>query len=144
MRQIRHIGIYVDNLEMMKNFYCDNFDMSVAIHDFETGKYISELYNMPEESITVELYKLINAEGSMIELLKIQPDIYGVAHADEIFKKGCSHIAFSVSCIEKMYKELKAGGLDFYSAPLLSRDERHMVCICKDPEGNYLELVQEL
>ena len=46
MRQIRHTGIFVDDLEGMKKFYCEQFNMTVSVHDTEVGDYIANLYGM--------------------------------------------------------------------------------------------------
>ena len=144
MKQIRHIGIIVDDLEAMKSFYCNQFDMRVYVHDMEVGDYIAGLYDLKMEQIQVELYKLITNDGCMIELLKVVPDSLKDMHSDRVFFKGCTHVAFTVSDVQLLYEKLSRGGIKFNSPPLLSRDQKHKVCFCRDPEGNYLELVQEL
>lgn len=144
MKQIRHTGIYVDDLNLMKEFYCESFNMKVAVHDTEDGSYICDLYGIHDRQIEVELYKLEADDGSMIELLKLFPDSEINAHSKDIFHKGCAHIAFTVLDVDRIYKVFLDKGIFFYSEPLLSRDKKHKVCICRDPEGNYLELVQEL
>jgi len=52
-RLIRHTGIFVDDLEKMKEFYCSNFDMTVTVHATETGEYISTITGVP--NIEIEL-----------------------------------------------------------------------------------------
>ena len=94
--------------------------------------------------IQAELYKLVTIDGCMIELLKMNPEVDKDVHSDQIFNKGCAHIAFTVSDIDGMYERLKKEGLSFNSPPLLSRDNEHRVCFCRDPEGNYMELVEDL
>lgn len=144
MRQIRHTGVFVSNLDNMKEFYCNNFKMTVAIHDIETGNYISRLYGLEGEKIQVELYKLVTEDENMIELLKIVPERMLDVHSNQVFNLGCSHIALTVFDLKEKYRQLKSNGIHFFSQPLLSRDKKHLVCFCKDPEGNYLELVEEL
>lgn len=144
MRQLRHTGIFVSNLEKMKEFYCNTFDMNVAVHDTEVGDYIANLYGMKETSIQVELYKLVTEDGCMIELLKIKPYTDKDEHSGQVFNIGCMHIAFTVTDVEEIYNKLVEKGLRFYSEPLLSRDGMHKVCFCRDLEGNFLELVQDL
>lgn len=144
MRQIRHTGIFVNDLERMKDFYCRYFNMNVAVHDTEVGDYIAGLYNLSGQKIEVELYKLITEDECMIELLKINPECKNDVHSEFVFNMGCAHVAFTVKDVVDLCGRLKTEGIRFLSEPLLSRDEKHKVCFCMDPEGNYLELVEEL
>ena len=51
MKHIRHTGIFVDDLEIMKDFYMKHFDMQVAVYDTEEGEYISKLYGLKDQLI---------------------------------------------------------------------------------------------
>lgn len=144
MLKIRHTGIFVEDLLKMKNFYCQTFGMTEAVHDTEVGKYIADLYGQEGGQIQAELYKLVTNDGCMIELLKVNPAVEQNVHSEQVFYTGCYHVAFTVSAIDKLYAQLKDQGISFTSPPLLSRDKKHKVCFCKDPEGNFLELVEEL
>ena len=144
MRLIRHTGIYVDNLDKMKDFYCRYFGMEVVVHDVEGGKYSELILGIP--SIRIELYKLKRSDGTMIELLK---PIYSQvqkqdAHSDSVVNSGCVHIAFTVESLDEMYNNMISEGIYFISQPVVSPNGDVYVCFCRDPEGNYLELVQEL
>lgn len=142
MKLIRHTGIYVKNLERMKEFYSHYFDMEVAVHDTESGEYSATILGVP--GISVELYKLKRSDGTMIELLKpsIEPQSEGYAPSVTCF--GCLHIAFTVSDVEETYRSMSAEGIQFLSKPTISPNRQACVCFCRDPEGNYLELVEEL
>lgn len=144
MRLIRHTGFFVKDLEEMKSFYCEFFDMEVEVHDIETGDYIANLYGMGECEIQVELYKLSTKDGCMIELLKITPENEIDTHSEEVFNWGSSHVAFTVDDTDKTYEKMKRMGINFFSQPQISRDGMHKVCFCRDPEGNNIELVQDL
>ncbi len=144
MNLIRHVGLYVNNLEMMKEFYCTNFEMTEAVHDTEVGDYISHLYGITDQEISVELYKLKTIDGSMVELLKPSFKYEIDAHSSQVYNYGCAHLAFTVKNVELMFSKLSSEGIKFYSKPLLSRDGMHKVCFCRDPEGNYLEIVEDL
>ena len=142
MHLIRHTGIYVKDIERMKEFYCRYFDMEIAIHGTEQGDYISTILGIP--GISIELYKLKRRDGTMIELLKpriVQPE---ESYAPSVTCFGCVHIAFTVEDLDKVYKAMTDEGIRFISKPTVSPDGKAYVCFCQDPEGNYLELVQEL
>lgn len=144
MLQVRHTGIFVKDLERMKDFYCKFFNLHVKIHDIESGDYIANLYNKKGDNFQVELYKLGTEDGCLIELLKVFQNDKKDAHSECVYDWGCMHVAFTISDIDRVYKEMVGDGTWFYSEPQFSRDNMHKVCFCKDPEGNHIELVQDL
>ncbi len=142
MHLIRHTGVYVNDLERMKEFYCHFFDMTVFIHDIEGGNYSETILGIP--GISIELYKLQRSDGTMIELLKPHIEQLKEAYAPSVTCFGCVHIAFTVEELDVLYKEMIEEGIRFISKPTVSPNGKAYVCFCRDPEGNYLELVQEL
>lgn len=137
---MRHTGIYVENLELMKRFYCDNFQMEVASHQVETGNYIDTILNV--QGMELDIYKLTANHGGMIELIKVRKGQQGKRHRTNIFSLGRMHIALTVDDVELIYKNFKEKGIVFLSNPCISPDNYAKVCFCEDPEGNYLELVE--
>ncbi len=142
MLLIRHTGIYVHDLERMKDFYCRYFDMSVFVHDTEGGKYSETILGVP--GINIELYKLQRSDATMIELLKPHIEQHEEAYAPSVTCLGCVHIAFTVEDLDRVYRDMVAEGIQFVSKPTVSPNGKAYVCFCRDPEGNYLELVEEL
>lgn len=142
MRLIRHTGIYVKNLERMKDFYCRYFDMDVFVHDMEGGVYSETILGV--KHISVELYKLQRCDGTMIELLKPQFNQSEEFYAPSVTCFGCLHIAFTVEDLDRIYRNMTDEGIQFISKPTVSPNGKAYVCFCRDPEGNFLELVQEL
>ncbi len=126
----------------MKDFYCRHFDMEIVVHDTEQGEYIATILGIP--GISVELYKLERRDGTMIELLKPNIEKSNEAYADSMTCFGCLHIAFTVDSLEPLYQKMITEDVRFISAPVVSPNKKACVCFCRDPEGNYLELVQEL
>lgn len=141
MRNIRHIGIYVENLEKMKEFYCRNFNMNVIANEKECGEYINTI--LGTEEIEIELYKLVCQDGSLLELIKVNHNMNRRA-PEKITEIGSKHIAFTVENIDDKYKILLEQGIHFLSLPHISSTQVAKVCFCQDPEGNYLELVEEI
>lgn len=144
MPLIRHTGIYVKDLDLMCDFYCRHFDMFVAMHEVEDNDYISTVLGV--SGIKVELYKLAGKDGSMLELLKAQvmdDNIVDVQYVN-IVSQGCHHMAFTVKSLSDMYKKMLSEGIKFISPPVVSSSGTAIVCFCQDPEGNYIELVEEL
>lgn len=142
MKNIRHTGIYVKDLEKMKKFYCTTFQMNVVVHAIEESDYIDTVLGVTGSKI--ELYKLQCDDGSMIELLRYVQDNSERSEKKKIYQMGCSHIAFTIIQLDELYVKLRATGIMFISEPVISPDGKAKVCFCMDPEGNYLELVEEL
>ena len=141
MLSIRHTGIYVRDLEKMKKFYCDTFGMKTAVHAFEKGVYIDTVLGLAETEL--ELYKLCFEDGTMIELIHRK----GGEEAEtqgKVYENGRMHIAVTVRDTEQLFAALSQTGIAFISKPIISADGAAKVCFCQDPEGNYLELVEEL
>lgn len=141
MLKIRHTGIYVNNLENMKNFYCKNFGMKVAVHSFEKGNYIDTVLGL--SNIRLELYKLKFEDGTMIELIQREEEKQTEIRGN-VYDIGCIHLAITVDKIDQMIRILQESGAALLSEPMVSADGSARVCFCKDPEGNYLELVEEI
>lgn len=142
MRQIRHTGIYVDDISVMKDFYCTYFDMEVAVDEIEEGNYIETVLGVPKIKILVN--KLVTKDGCMLELIKCLTDDGVKRKQDDLTNIGTMHIAFSVSDVDSMYDKMCKDGNLFISKPEISASGKAKVCFCKDPEGNYIELVEEI
>lgn len=140
--QIRHTGIYVNDLELMKEFYCNHFDMAITLHTVEEGIYIDTLLGLNGASL--EIYKLTASKGGMIELLKYNKSNGALRDKETVWETGKMHIALTVNNVEEKYKELSKIGISFISDPCMAPDGNAKVCFCRDPEGNYLELVEEV
>lgn len=142
MIEIRHVGIYVKDLEVMKNFYVQMLGMQEKVHEIEKSAYISTILGL--EQAEIELYKLTADNGAMIELLKAHNMEVQDERNSFVWEQGNQHIAISVLNIEEDYNRLTRKGIRFISAPCISPNGYAKVCFCKDPEGNYIELVEVL
>ncbi len=140
---IRHTGIYVNDIELMKKFYCNYFDMEITLHTIEEGIYIDTLLGLNGGG-SLEIYKLTAPKGGMIELLKYNKSNCVLKDKEMVWETGKMHIALTVRNVEAKYRELLTSGASFLSAPCISPSGAAKVCFCRDPEGNYLELVEEV
>ena len=141
MKAIRHTGIVVSNLDKTLYFYRDILGLKIQREMNETGKYIDNLSGLKD--VKVKTIKMSADDGNLIELL------YYESHPRKSFNRdicdiGYSHIAFTVENLEYKYKKLKEKGVRFNSAPQISPDGKTKVVFCCDPEGNFIELVEEL
>lgn len=142
IRNFRHAGIVVADLGQQIRFYKDLLGLEIIVESEEEPFFIQELLNVGDGRLkTVKL----GIKGKVfIELLQFQEK------ADEhSFKKrainlpGYTHCALTVDNIDVLHQKLLQYGLDCNSVPLQSPDGKVRLLFCRDPEGNYLELVQE-
>ncbi len=137
----RHIGIYVSDMELMKKFYMECFELIEKSQANEGGDYLRLLLNCPD--IALENVKFTDGRGMILELLKTQKG-YNSVHSDLVCREGCIHIAFTVPNVDEIKRMVVRKGGEALSECLISPDGKAKVVFCKDPEGNYLELVEEL
>ena len=141
IKNIRHTGIVVIDLETSLHFYRDLLGFQIAKQMEESGDYIDNISLL--RNVKVTTVKLASLSGQMIELLKYH------SHPEEqktrrICEIGISHIAFTVNNLDAEYERLKDKGIQFNSPPQLSPDGYAKVTFCRAPEGTLVELVEVL
>ena len=157
VKNIRHTGIVVTDVEQSLFFYEHLLGFKIKVDQLETGNFVSTILGL--EDVVVRTIKLslqadiVNPiQDSMIELLHFKS--YNVqnehtsTNIQHSFKKlyniGITHIALTVKDIDSLYQQIKNAGFSFYSSPQTSPNGQAKVAFCKGPDGEYLELVQEL
>ena len=147
MYNLKHIGIYVNDLENEAKFYKNVFNMvSVCESNVEKNSLLDDLFKKDKVMIyTTKLITEIGQKtkmGDMIELIKVtsfHPD--STVDNKSIWTRGMMHIAFGVSDIEDTVELLIAnGGKMMTEIHILSNENK--CAFAKDPEGNWLEIIQ--
>ena len=141
MKSVRHAGIVVNDLSRSLRFYRDVLGLKIEREMVEFGQYIENLLGL--EKVRVKTIKMSADDGNLIELLHYESHHRKPTDRD-ICDVGYSHIAFGVENIDHEYNRLKQKGVKFNCAPQVSPDHRAKVMFCYDPEGNLIELVEEL
>ena len=140
MIAVRHIGIVVGDLNASLAFYCNQLGFQVARRMVETGPFIATLLDMPNAE--VETAKLSGADGAMIELLHFRNRAPLPDTGLTLNRLGPTHAALTVADIDGLHRKLVSQGIVFIAPPSVSPDGKAKVAFCRDPEGNYLELVE--
>jgi len=140
MSKLRHAGIVVTDIERSINFYREYFGFEIQKDMVETGPYIDNYCSMKD--VKIRTVKMASENESMIELL------YFMSHPQkknnsQINDIGCSHIALTIKNLDDLYNVMKSAGITFNCAPQFSPDGRAKVTFCKDPDGTFIELVEE-
>ena len=137
----RHVGIVVKDVDRSINFYTKILGFEIKKDQTEEGKYIDTFLGL--KNTKVRTVKMTLQDGNMLELLqfKSHPEDNEAAF---ITKVGCSHVALTVSDADSLYETLKSEGIETINKPTLSPDGLAKVFFCKDPDGTWFEMVEEM
>jgi len=120
VHKINHVGLYVEELEKMKQFYTDNFDSTAG-----------KLYVNPKNGFSS--YFIHFKSGCKLELMY---------QADIRTEKSYGHIAVSVGRkqeVDNITERFKNKGFQIYDGPRVTGDGFYESTII-DPEGNKIEI----
>ena len=139
---LRHTGIVVNNLDKCLNFYLSLGFYEVS-REIETGSYIDNLVGL--NNVKLECVKLALNENIALELLKYHSHPYENNHLPRMSNRvGCSHIALTVSNILECFNLISQNGGGSINQIQTSPNGKVKVVYCYDPEGNIIEIVEDL
>lgn len=125
--RIEHVALWVKDLELTKDFYCDYF-----------GATANDVYHNPTKGF--KSYFLTFAEGARLEIMTRTDVTEG--HAPEAL--GWTHLAISVGSKEKvdqLTEQLIQNGFVCPSQPRTTGDG-YYESVIEDPEGNWVEITE--
>jgi catechol 2,3-dioxygenase-like lactoylglutathione lyase family enzyme len=142
VKNIRHTGVVVTDMDESLKFYRDLMGLKPVIDFTEKGSFIDTISNAG--GIDLRMVKLIAEDGGMIELLYYashpQPD----RGENKLYETGPTHVAFTVDDVDRTYADWTAKGIRCNSEPVVSPDGKAKLFFCQDPDGTFLEIVQML
>ena len=121
--KILHTCLNVSNLEHSIEFYTKRIGLT-----FVSRREVKQN--------NAEIAFLRDSAGSAIELTHWR-DKKTLTEGDNF-----DHIAFGVDDIEETIKELKAEGVSIAMEPFSLQGSSSKIAFVKDPDGNWLELIQ--
>ncbi len=142
MKAIRHTGIVITNLKKAMNFYRGLLGFKLIKRRQERGEFIDKILGLKNARVTT--VKMAADDGNLIELVYYPSHLRSFGRKNKIYSLGLSHIAFTVKNIDREYKRLSEAGVKFNSVPQISPDGYAKVVFFRDPEGNFIELVEEI
>lgn len=139
----RHTGFVVTNINKAIAFY-EGLGFVLISTMIEEGNYIDKLVSL--KNTKLEWAKLKLPDNSLLELLQYHshPHESEQNMLQESNRLGCSHIALTVRNIEQTIEYITTNGGNTKGSYQTSPDGKVKVIYCFDPEGNILEIVQEL
>ena len=142
MKEIRHTGIVVSNMDKSLEFYVGLLGLKIKKDMLEQGAHLDALLALKD--VQVRTVKMEADDGNLVELLWYTSHPRLPRSPKEICEIGASHVAFTVENLEETYKRLSERGVVFHCTPQHSPDGKVKVTFCKDPDGTFIELVEQL
>jgi lactoylglutathione lyase len=125
---IDHVAIWVDDLETMRQFYCDHFGAVSGKKYINAGKGFSSYF------------LTFRTGGARLELMH-RTDIHDVP-LKRGFMKGMAHLAISVGdkeAVDALTDRLRASFYIIAGEPRTTGDG-YYESVVMDPEGNHVEI----
>jgi predicted enzyme related to lactoylglutathione lyase len=132
----RHTGIVSDNVIRLRNFYCSVFDLKVTYAKTETE--LDSFLGIKESEAFI--LKLSKDDQTVIELLNFNRN--KMKKKIHLNSKGITHFALTVEDVySSIGKCLDNGG---QLVGEVKNTSEVIVAFIQDPDGNKIEIVQEL
>ena len=129
MKDIRHMGICVDNLERGNFFYQNLLGLKYICSAREESEFIQDLLGLE----TLTWVKLATDNGDLLELYWLPNKC-----VDSL-----NHVSFTVDNLLRIRNKLIE--YEIKCSPIkLTKSGLHKVMFCRDWDGNLLELVEEI
>lgn len=142
MKNIRHVGLVVSNLDKSLMFYRDLLGLKIQGTTSEEGDFISSITSI--DNVILNTIKLSADDNSTrIELIELLSEI-PASNNVQLSTRGFTHIALTVLNLDELYTKLQNQGIEFTCKPKISPNGKLKITFCRDFEGNFLELTQEL
>ena len=144
IKAIEHFSFTVSSLEDSLDFFCDKLGLKATPIQEVDHPGVKQIIGMPDARLRISLVKLPGDKN--IELIQyIQPK--GKSLDLTTSNTGVAHIAFEVSDIIALYKDLSSQGITFLSPPVWARSNDGQgqwgVCYLKGPDNITFELIEK-
>ena len=141
MSEIRHIGIVVQNLKKVSNFFINDLGFKIHKQINENTTFIDKILGLKNTKLTT--LKLKSSGNCLVELLKFKNYPHKSKWNGKLHHTGITQIALTVKNVNfyflKFNKKYK-----FISEPTLSDDKKAKVVFFHGPENIIFELVELL
>ena len=117
IKGVEHVAIATTNPQNLATWYIQHLNFVLVL---DTG---ATVYIKSPNSVILEFVKADNTPA-----------------LPQIRDAGLRHLAFAVNNLEAAHAQLKSAGVEFEPAPILLPGMR--LFFFRDPEGNYLHLVE--
>ena len=148
LRSVFHTGLTVSDLERSIAFYRDLLGLELVQQWESSQPYLRTVVGFPDAELRIALLRVPAMDGGIsghhIELLEYrQPR--GARGDASTNNPGNAHVAFAVTDIDGMYRDLSARGVRFKSPPVditAGRNKGGKAVYLRDPDDITLEFIQ--
>ena len=122
------MGIVITDIEKSLDFYVNALGFKISKRADESGTCIDNFLSLTDTEVTT--IKMSDDNGNILELLRFNshPDKADNNKNRLLNEVGCSHFALTVDNLP----------------PQISDDGKVKVAFCRDPDGTFIEMVEEL
>ena len=140
IKDVRHVGIMVSDMEKSLKFYRDLLGLKVKSLEDEEGEFLDNM--LAHENVKNKVAKLYaKNDNALVELVESISHPRNKTDRD-FFTIGASHFALTVDNIDETYDYLIKNGVKFTAPPQQTPDRLVKVTFCEDPDGTPIELVE--
>jgi len=139
-----HVAVTVSNTERALEFYVDKLGLSRAEQHQLEGDSVDEANGLQGARAQSTRLQAPGSPDVLIDLLEyFEPKAQ--AQVTPMGSVGSCHFAIVVDDLPGAVEELRAKGVPFISDPVNFKltEGSVSVCFCRDPDGNYVELMEE-
>lgn len=128
--QLHHITLSVNDVEQVSQWYVDTLGFTIGDRFTLTRPDGSEV-----QVVRVEI------PGLQMNISKFDGSVSPNRGVDE---QGWRHLALQVDNVDQTYQQLVAKGVQFLTEPFTYNPPGYRIAFFRDPEGNILELYQDI
>ncbi|MBF0405782.1 MAG: VOC family protein [Candidatus Riflebacteria bacterium] len=143
MISFRHVGIVVENMKKSLEFYQNLLGFTIKKDTNEDTCFIEKILGKHFQSLHTVKLSFPVGDG-LLELLEFIPVSNDKYLGGKVSTRGISHFALTVCDVDQFYNQLLTKKVHFISSPKKSPDGKAKVAFCLDPDGNPIELVEEI
>lgn len=142
VKRIDHVGIIVEDLTTVKNFFLD-FGLEMMGEGEVEGEWVERIIGLEGVRQNVVMMRTPDGEAN-IELVKFHTpkDEKGLQH-DLANTLGIRHVAFAVVEMEDIVGKLNDNGTEFIGE-IQNYRNAYKLCYVRGPEGIILELAEKI
>ena len=143
VQRIRHTGIVVSDMDEAFRFYRDLLGIDTVVFDDVVQSEFHDRITAADDA-RIHVVMLEAEDGNRVELLQYLSHPHDAPGNANSFDIGCSHIAFEVENIDKLFDKMQRSGVHFNAPPQIDPHGYAKVTYCHDFDGTIVELVQIL
>lgn len=138
-----HIGVGVFDLNESVKFYTEVIGMEPDYTAKHKGDKISRVVGVPNADLNIEVLKKGEVKIELIDYGNetAKAEVRGKRRSQDI--PGLLHIAFAVEDVVSEYHRIKALGYEFFSEPMVTRENGPLICYFAGPDNVVIELYQK-